>query len=291
MSEWSDIIPRPDDRSITSFGKLQTEHNLRLGRRGNKGNIILVALCRPRVKNAFNESLYRDLTHLLHLSADDPTIDALVLTGTGTYFSSGADITTLSSNDSMRSTLSMSFMMEVLKFPKVFCAAVNGPAIGIGVTLLLHCDICYCSSDATFWLPFSRIALVPEFCSSVLLLERMGLSKANDLLLLGKKIDAPTAKEVNICSQIIHLSTCKNRENPFEEHNIGDIMCQELDDHLFRMPHASATSRIFVLMVRGRRRQMLENVCKEEMSILLNRISTGEVRDAARTLQMVKSKL
>lgn len=285
-------IPGPLDRSIISFGKNKTDQSIKISRRGKGGNIILTALCRPQVKNAFNETLYTDLIHLLHLSTDDPTVDAIVLTGTGSYFSSGADINDLRSKVTTGdSTISRQFMLEILKYPKVLCAAVNGPAIGIGVTLLLHCDLCYCTNDATFWLPFSRIALVPEFCSSLLLVERMGLSKANDLLLLGKKIDAITAKEVNICSNIIYLSSCENRDDPFGLNNIGDIMCKELDSRLFSLPHAAKTSRIFVEMVRGRERRILEKVCMDEFNKMRDRISTGEVEGAAMELRLGKSKL
>jgi enoyl-CoA hydratase/carnithine racemase len=271
-----------------SFGQIRPGTNLLISRRGDKGNIILAALHRPHVKNAFDDGLYTDLIHLLRISAEDDGIDAIVLTGTGTFFSSGADLSNFAENSS---TLSAQFMKEMLNFPKVICAAVNGPAIGIGVTLLLHCDLCYCSCDATFWIPFTRIALVPEFCSSILLVERMGLSKANDLLLLGKKIDAQTAKEVNLCSNVIDLKNCEERDDPFAYNNIGDIMCRELNDRLFSLPHSSKSSRIFVNMVRGRRRKILVDVCEEEMNILLNRIVSGEVREAATAIRFGRSKL
>jgi peroxisomal 3,2-trans-enoyl-CoA isomerase len=120
---------------------------------------------RPRVKNAFSDDLYLDLIDVMADVASDPSFAALVLTGTGPYFSSGADLkggTMMNEDGSARDTLNIPpgrFMMALIEFPKILGAAVNGPAVGIGVTLLLHCDLCYCTEKATLWAPFTRLAL------------------------------------------------------------------------------------------------------------------------------------
>jgi len=286
------VLPTTHDPSIISFGTC-----LNIARRGNKLNILLIALTRPSVKNAFHSILYQDLIHLLYLTTDDSSIDAIVLTGTGLYFSSGADINSSFQEHETKSQetnhSSMQFMMEILKYPKILCAAVNGPALGIAVTLLFHCDLCYCVHDATFWIPFTRLALVPEFASSFTLVESMGLSKANELLLLGKKIDSKTAKDMNLCSTILSmsdLSECIDRLDPFTRHNIGDYMIQELDSYLFHLPYASGTSKLFTEMIRGRRRRLLEQVCQQEMNILQDRITKGEVKNALTVLMMNRTR-
>ncbi|CAI6007784.1 unnamed protein product [Closterium sp. NIES-65] len=85
------------------------------------------------------------------------------------------------------------FMRGVLRFSKILVAAVNGPAIGIGVTLLPHCDLVFAADSATFWVPFLRIALVPEFGSSVTLPQLLGRPLANDLLLTSRVLTADEA--------------------------------------------------------------------------------------------------
>lgn len=89
----------------------------------------------------------------------------------GEYFSSGADLKNtnmIPDDDETTQPTFMKpagrFMVAMLHFPKLICAAVNGPAVGIGVTLLLHCDLCFCTKNATFWTPFTRIALGKTLC-------------------------------------------------------------------------------------------------------------------------------
>jgi peroxisomal 3,2-trans-enoyl-CoA isomerase len=159
--------------------------------------ILIVAFRRPPVKNAFNNAMYLDLIDVLHDAEQDDSIAAVVLTGTGSYFSSGADLketselllstmmnqdddhdnqpTTNINNNNNNSTSNNSTammlhrppgqcMMAMLEFPKVLVAAVNGPAVGIAVTLLFHCDIVVCCPTATFWTPFTRLALGTCVC-------------------------------------------------------------------------------------------------------------------------------
>ena len=120
------MLPSPDNTSITTFPSTSnkgTKGTLRIARRGKSNSILLVALFRPKVKNAFNDDLYLHLIALLQQVATEDTLSAIVLTGTGPYFSSGADL-----NDQMmdvdddRGMIDKPpgrFMMELLKFPKV----------------------------------------------------------------------------------------------------------------------------------------------------------------------------
>ena len=132
---------------------------------GSKGSILVVALNRPAVKNAFSDDLYLDLIDVMAEVSADSSLATLVITGTGSYFSSGTDLKATSfvnDDGSDRDALNIPagrFMMAIIEFPKILRAAVNGPAIGIGVTLLLHCDLYYCSKTATLWAPFTRLAL------------------------------------------------------------------------------------------------------------------------------------
>lgn len=152
-------------RSTSSSSTRYGRGNISVCRHGSRGSILIVALNRPAVKNAFSDDLYLDLIDVMAEVAADSSLTVLVMTGTGSYFSSGADLkgtSMLNDDGTDRDTLSIPpgrFMMSMITFPKILCAAVNGPAIGIGVTLLLHCDLCYCSETATLWAPFTRLAL------------------------------------------------------------------------------------------------------------------------------------
>jgi enoyl-CoA hydratase/carnithine racemase len=130
------------------------------------GSILLVAMGRPQVKNALNDDVYEDLIEVLDRAKIDPSISAVVWTGVGSYFSAGADI-----NDGHFETHPNAvperivnkpggrFMLAIVSFPKVLCAAVQGPIVGIAATALMQCDLVYFSDKAFFWAPFSRLAL------------------------------------------------------------------------------------------------------------------------------------
>uniref|UniRef100_H2YAR8 Enoyl-CoA hydratase n=1 Tax=Ciona savignyi TaxID=51511 RepID=H2YAR8_CIOSA len=130
----------------------------------------ILRLARPERKNAFVQEMYGALSVYLKQAAHDDEVKVLVFTGTGEYFSSGAD---LIERDNLpnaeaqkkKSNYFREFVETMVKFPKPLIAAVNGPAIGIGVTCLPLCDVVYAAENATFMTPFTRIAIVPEACS------------------------------------------------------------------------------------------------------------------------------
>ncbi|KAL7564139.1 hypothetical protein ACA910_021114 [Epithemia clementina (nom. ined.)] len=280
----------------TLFGR----GNLQVCRRGKKGNILIVSLHRPRVRNAFKYNLYLDLIDVLHLCApSDSTVAAIVLTGTGSYFSSGADLKSdlaTALDEAQNSLLGRQmlhkpagrFMMALIDFPKILAAAVQGPAVGIGCTLLMHCDLVYMSSQATLWAPFTRLALVPELCSSQTFLRSMGLSKANELLLLGKQIDAQTALQWNIASQVFDHRELNTNE-PFHPQSLAMKMANEIDDRLLSVPCGDRTVDYFVALVKGRRRQEMASICREELLKLDERFNSGQVMEAAQEVRFGSS--
>jgi peroxisomal 3,2-trans-enoyl-CoA isomerase len=259
-------------------------------RKGHQCSILLVAFNRPHVKNAISDNVYLDLIDVLHDSSKDSSISCLVLTGTGSYFSSGADLTNgnLSPESGGRHSLYKPvgiFMMQLLAYPKIMAAAVNGPSIGIGTTMLFHFDLVYCTQNATFWTPFSRIAFVPELCSSDTFPARMGLVKANELLLLGKKIDAQTAVDWNICSRIVSDADVGSGD-PFHPNSLASLMALEIDQSLLTLSGAARTAELYVGMVRGANRLRLQSVCQNELTKLDERFDNGEVADAAARLAL-----
>ena len=259
-----------------------------------KEQILIICLSRVKKYNAFNDVMYSEFIQALRGASQDDAVKAVVLTGDGTFFSSGADLTDPANDftpklNSSRDTLNRpagQFMMEVLSFPKLLIAAVNGPAVGIAVTLLLHCDIVYLAPKATLWAPFSRLALVPEFCSSVTIAERCGLSKAYELLLLGAKIDANTAERWNLCSSII--DTSENITDPFHSQSLAIKVCNRIEKNLCSLPLFGETSNVFVSLMRRKREAYLKRVCKEELVQLDKRFDSGDCKKAALSLSFGK---
>jgi hypothetical protein len=153
-----------------------------------------------------------------------------------------ADYVEESKEGDILKTPSARFMFAVIFFRKMLVAAVNGPAVGIGVTLLPHCDLVYCTENATFWTPFTRIAIVPEFCSSLTFVAAMGLPRANELLLMGKKIDAERATSDKLVSGII--KNCSRGGDAFASDSIGVRVSCDIDDYLLSLPHGEKTAKV-----------------------------------------------
>ena len=124
---------------------------------------------------------------------------------------------------------------------------------------------------------------VPELCSSATFIESMGLSKANEMLLLGKKIDAETALQWNICSQVVRGT---NTEDPFHYDSLANNMAREVDERLLKLPLGDRTGQVFVSLVRGQRQARMQRICRTELVKLDERFNDGEVLEATMQLNM-----
>jgi len=177
-----------------------------------EGRVRVVTLNRPEKKNAFTQAMYGRLTDEMEAAADDPAIRVMVLTGAGDTFSSGNDVTDFVDRiDDGGEPAAFRFLMRLPAFPKPLIAAVNGAAVGIGTTMLLHCDLVYASSEARFILPFAALGVCPEAASSLLLPRIAGLQRATELLMLGEVFDAERAKEVGIVNEVVPADHLQQR--------------------------------------------------------------------------------
>lgn len=154
--------------------------------------VLQLTLNRPHSLNALNESLYRLLAARLNVHSNRPSTRIIVLTGSGKTFCGGMDIKEATRSEQARSTVSASrlFMDALLGCDKLVFAGVHGNVVGIGVTMLLHCDTVVCTSDTSFQTPFAKVGVVPEFGSSVLFPRLLGKDVADGLLLRGEIADA-----------------------------------------------------------------------------------------------------
>ena len=136
----------------------------------------------------------------------------------------------------------------------------------------------------------SGIALVPEFASSITFVEAMGLLAANEMLLMGEKVNASKAVSNRLCTRV--MEDCNQCcEDAFSVESIGWKACEEIDNKLLDLPSGNQTAKIFVEMIRGKRREQLAAVCKEELLRLDQRIESGEVLEAVLELSIARNKL
>ncbi len=169
-----------------------------------KDRVMLVRINRPEKKNALTDAIYRALGDRIMAADSDDAVRALVLTGTGDSFSAGNDMVDfLNQKGTFETTGACYFMRKLYDFSKPALAAVNGMAIGIGTTLLLHCDFAYAGESATFKMPFVGIGIAPEFCSSYLLPAMLGHRRAAELLYTSDKFDANKALECGLVNAVV----------------------------------------------------------------------------------------
>jgi enoyl-CoA hydratase/carnithine racemase len=167
-----------------------------------EARVAAIELARPEKKNALNAQMYGELAGALAAAEADRQVRAILLHGSADCFTSGNDVGDFLNRGSAQSPAVRLF--EVLpNMAKPVVAAVGGPAVGIGSTMLLHCDLVYAAPNARFQLPFVPLGIVPEFGSTYLLPLLAGYQRAAELLLLGQPFDAEKAREVGIVSRVV----------------------------------------------------------------------------------------
>jgi enoyl-CoA hydratase/carnithine racemase len=175
--------------------------NVRIER---EGAVLCVTFERPEKKNAINGAMYLATTQALREADGDPSIGAVVFAGSGGVFTAGNDIADfLDAGAEPGEFPAFTFIKTLAAFETPLVAAIDGIAIGIGATMMLHCDLVYVAPDATFRLPFVDLGLVPEAASSLLLPRRIGMAKAAELLLLCEPFDAREAVRLGLANAIV----------------------------------------------------------------------------------------
>lgn len=165
-----------------------------------------ILLDRPERKNALSLAMYQQMGDAIRAGSEDDDIRVVLISGTEGNFTSGNDLGDFlkhKGNLSPEENPTPKFMQALLQCDKPVVAAVEGPAVGIGTTMLLHCDLVYATDDAFFQLPFVNLGVCPEFSSSVVLPKLMGHPKAAELLYLGERFSSETAKEVGIINHVL----------------------------------------------------------------------------------------
>lgn len=166
--------------------------------------VRIIRFNRPEKRHALDLEMYTQLTEYLIEGETDNDIRAFMLQGDKNCFTSGNDVADfLKNSDLGPNHPAVRFLFCLLELKKPLVAAVAGSAVGIGTTVLLHCDLVYADKTAKFQLPFVNLALVPEAGASLLLPELVGYQKAAELLLLAEPFDVVTAERLNLVNRIV----------------------------------------------------------------------------------------
>jgi enoyl-CoA hydratase/carnithine racemase len=228
--------------------------------------VATLEISRPERRNALTQDMYELLISGLESAAADEDVHALLITGQPGIFTAGNELTEFVANpptDGQAPVLR--FMLSLARFEKPVIAAVTGHAVGIGVTLLLHCDLVYVAAGARLAMPFVQLGLVPEFASSLLLGQRAGHVRAADKLLLGTPIAAEEAVEMGLANMVV------------PEEQVVDV-AREVAERFNNLPIGGVceTKR---LMKRSQA-ALVEQTIHDELQVFGSRLGGPEVREA-----------
>jgi enoyl-CoA hydratase/carnithine racemase len=170
-----------------------------------ESGVLTITLNRLEKKNSITAAMYAALADALNQAREDAAVRVTLIQGHATVFSAGNDIADFQKGapQSQEESSVMRFLHAISSFPKPLVAAVCGPAVGIGTTLLFHCDLVYAGDNAAFSMPFVNLGLVPEAASSLLVPQMMGYHRAAEALLLGEPFMAEAAMEVGLVNRIV----------------------------------------------------------------------------------------
>jgi 2-(1,2-epoxy-1,2-dihydrophenyl)acetyl-CoA isomerase len=189
------------------------------------GAVLTIELNRPDSLNAWNQALGEELLAAVREAAGDDAVRAVLVTGAGRAFSSGADLragfeSTPEGHPDVRTALNERYhpiITGLRTMPKPAVAAVNGPAVGIGCSLALACDLVVAAESAYFLLAFVNIGLVPDGGSSVLVPERVGFARAAEMAMLGERIPAAQALDWGLVNRVVPDAELADRARELAE--------------------------------------------------------------------------
>ncbi|KAF2742931.1 peroxisomal d3,d2-enoyl-CoA isomeras-like protein [Sporormia fimetaria CBS 119925] len=256
-----------------------------------RGKLAIITLNQPKKLNALNGDGYYALASAMYEVAARDDIYITVLTGSGRFFSAGADVTTTGSqppNEDPRRFWLKNFVSNNLHIthafyshPKILVTALNGPAVGLSAALIAFSDFIYAAPHAFLLTPFSSLGLVAEGNASIGFVRRLGISKANEALIMSKRITIEELVQTGFVNKVIDVGA-KDNSDKF----LGEVL-KEVDDRLgdhlnseslvkikalIRKPEMEALDRQGVEEVFGGLQRFLKGVPQEEF----RKIASGE---------------
>lgn len=229
--------------------------------------ILSIRMNRPDKKNALTRAMYQSISDALMEADRDDSIRVILLTGTSDCFTSGNDIGDFRDVPSQKERQRNPILNALPNTKKPVVAAVNGVAVGVGTTMLLHCDLVYAGETARFQLPFVNLGLCPELGSTALLPLLMGHQRAAELVFMGEPFTAKTAQEAGIVNKV------------FPDDQLLDEAWKRAQQ-LAAQPAASVRATK-ALLKRGRE-QAVAAAVEEEVVIFNERLRSPEAQEAFR---------
>ena len=217
------------------------------------GAVCTLQLNRPDKLNALNRKMYASLTKAIEDANNSDKIKTIVIKGTPGIFTAGNDLADFADSIKDGGTFDAPFslMYAMLDCNKPMIASVDGPAIGIGATMLFHCDLIYASSAARFQTPFTDLGVCPEFASSETFPAVLGSHKAAQMLLLGEPLSAEDAVTFGLVNQLVESETLDDTV-----HAVATKLAAKPDDSL-------RTSRALLKARTEKYREVIDREAKE----------------------------
>lgn len=247
-----------------------------------KDDIGILSFNRPEVLNALSQEMREELMDFMEEAAADDGLRVLILTGKGRAFSAGADLNifkrryeTYRQEGQGDKSVGTDFPRVFIEFPKPLIAAINGPAVGFGLTVTLNCDIRLASRQAKFRCAFVRIGVTPEFGSSYFLPRLIGYGKAAELIFTARMFDAEEAFQIGLINKLV-------------EHDNLLPEAEQMAREIAKMP--SGAIRMSKQLLRHGSHSTLEQVLDYEELVFQQRTRTKEHYEAVcRTIEQIKS--
>lgn len=232
----------------------------------SREHILRIKINRPEKKNAITRSMYAAMADALARAEDDKGVRAVFLHGKKDCFTAGNDLKDFQAfrQDGNNKDVS-NFLSAISRAKKPIVAAVGGVAVGVGTTMLLHCDLVYAGEGAKFILPFAALGLCPEAASSFLLPKLIGHQRASELLLLGEPFSAAKACEIGLVNAVYPDGECIDKAfNQVQK--------------LVQQPPASV--RITKALLKDSLSEYIADAMAEERKHFSKRLISGECEEA-----------
>ena len=231
--------------------------------------MVGIELARPEKKNAITTEMYVQMAEALAAADADREVRAVLIRGSRECFTAGNDLADFLQRPPGAKSPSWKFFETLPGLQKPIVAAVAGPAVGIGTTLLLHCDFVYATPGARFQLPFVPLGIVPEFGSTYLLPLLAGYQRAAELLLLGQPFTADKAREIGIVTDIVPEEQLMER-------------AQKTAKALAALPPESM--RLTKQLMKSAHAEAVRRQVAEEGRIFIERLGSPEAKEAMRAI-------
>lgn len=231
-----------------------------------RDGICHLAMARPEKKNALTAAMYATMADALAAAERDPGVRVILISGSGGSFTAGNDLADFLATPPLDDSAPVfRFITGFARLQKPFVAAVEGVAVGVGTTMLLHCDLAYAGAGAKFALPFANLGLTPEAASSLLLPLRAGHARAAELLMLGEAFSAQKALELGIINAV--LPDGQVLEHAFER-------CRKL------AAQPAAAIRQTKALLRNSQPGAVDTVMRREAEVFRERLLSPEAKEA-----------